>query len=677
VDVVLVTVDTWRADAAGFAGSTRVKTPAFDRFAAAGRVFTNARAHNVVTLPSHANILTGLLPFQHGIRDNSGFRLGSGTPTIATRLTARGYSAAAFVSAFPLDSRWGLSRGFSVYDDKVGKGTDTGDFQFPERPGPETVAKALAWWRAGPPGKRFLFVHVFEPHAPYAPTPPFDAEYRDAPYLGEVAAADAALAPLLDEVLSAPTGTVLAFLTGDHGESLGEHGEASHGLFAYDATLKIPLVVFGPRIGTGRDARPAGHVDIVPTVLDALGAPPDASLSGRSLLREAVPDRVLYFESLSASLNRGWAPLTGVLRNDLKYIDLPLRELYDLPADPGETTNLARERESDLKALARALPAEAKEPTRPGTPSAEEVAKLRALGYVASTGRRPAQTAFGEADDPKRLVAVDQALHRIIDSYQRGRMADAIAEAARLVAEHPHLIVAVEQLAFLYQQADRLPDAARVLKSYFDGPGKQGDARESLRARYGMVLSAMGRPKDAVRVLAPLSTSTDPDSLDALGIALADAGDFAAARDAFGRALVLDPADPRALESLGIVALRERKPDEARGAFLRALEVNPRLPGSLNGLGAAEMELGNSEAALEAWRKALAVNPSDLEALYNFGTFAGRAGRPEGAAALSRYLAVAPPARFPRERAEVEALLRSLTSAPLKPSLDGNRSRPR
>lgn len=668
LDVVLITVDTWRADAAGFAGNPRVRTPAFDRLAAAGRVFTNARAHNVVTLPSHANILTGLLPYQHGIRDNSGFRLNSGVPTLATRLTGRGYTAAGFVSAFPLDSRWGLASGFALYDDKVGKGTDTGNFQLPERPGLETVARALTWWLRQPPGKRFLFVHVFEPHAPYRPPPPFDVEYAANPYLGEVAAADAALEPLLNEILAAPAGSVLALLTGDHGESLGEHGEETHGLFAYDATLRVPLVLFGPRLAAGKDERPAGHVDLVPTVLDAIGAPPDPALPGRSLLAGAEPDRVLYFESLSASLNRGWAPLTGVLRGGLKYVDLPVKELYDLPADPAEKTNLARERDADLRSLARLLPPETKEPPRPGTPSAEEVAKLRALGYVASSGRRPARAPFTEAEDPKRLVAVDQALHRIIDLYQRGRMKEAVTEAERLVASHPRLAIGVEHLAFLYQQWERLPDAARVLRTYFAGPDRDGAAPEALRARYGMVLCEMGRPKEAVAILKPLSASTDPDSLDALGIALADAGDLAAARETFSRSLVLDPTDPRALESLGVVALREKKYDDARALYRRALDVNPKLPGSRNGLGAAEAALGNLDAAFEAWSAALALNPDDLEALYNLGTTAARAGRPEGAAALRRYLTLAPAGRFARERAEAEALLRSLAAAPRTPA---------
>lgn len=621
-----------------------------------------------MTLPSHTNILTGLLPFQHGVRENSGFRLPDGVPTLATRLSDRGYTTGAFVSAFPLDSRFGLARGFSVYDDRYGKGTDTGKFQFPERPGTETVSRALRWWRALPHGKRFLWVHVFEPHAPYTPPPPFDAEYADAPYLGEVAAADAALAPLIDEILSAPPGSVLAFLTGDHGESLGEHGELTHGLFAYDATLRVPLVVVGPRLPPGRDARLAGHIDIVPTVLDALGPPADPKLPGRSLIGPDEAGRTLYFESLSANLNRGWAPLTGVLRGGLKYIDLPIRELYDLPTDPEELANLAAVRDADVRSLARVLPQEAKEPPRRETPSREEIAQLRALGYLASASPPAARRTYTEADDPKRLIAVDQALHHVVDRYQHGKMTEAVAEAERLVAGHPNFPLGIEYLAFMYQQSDRLNDAARVLKAYFARPTAAREAHEALRARWGMVLSEMGRPKEAVAVLRPLAASTDCDSLDALGIALADAGDFAASRAAFGRALTLDPSDPRALESLGIVALREKRPEEARAFFRKALAVNPKLPGSLNGLGTAEAALGNVDAALEAWNQALIIDPNDLEALYNYGTAAARAGRPEAAAALRRYLAEAPPARFARERAEVQALLRSLAEAPRNPT---------
>ncbi len=484
-----------------------------------------------------------------------------------------------------------------------------------------------------------------------------------------MAASDAALAPLLDALLAASGSPILAFLTGDHGESLGEHGEATHGLFAYDATLKVPLVAFGPRFVSGRDGRSAGHVDLVPTVLDALGLPADPKLPGKSLLTPDDPaagaSRSLYFEALSASLNRGWAPLSGLVRGGLKYIDLPIRELYDLHADPRETANLAPAREADVRALARLLPAQSKEPVLRDAATREETAKLRSLGYVASSGRSAARTSYAEADDPKRLVGVDQAIHGIIDLYQRGKMADSLAAAETLVKKHPSLAIAVEHLAFLYQQLDRLPNAARVLKAYFAALPRGTAASEALRVRYGMVLAEMGRAREAVGLLAPLASSHDPDSLNALGVALADAGDFVRARDAFAHSLAEDPHDPSTLENLGIVDLRDRKFNAARDGFRKALAVNPRLPNALNGLGAAEAELGNLPAAIEAWTSAVNVNPNDLDSLLNLGRVAARAGRPDHAArALTRFLALAPPTRLPRERAEAEAILKTLPPHP-------------
>ena len=660
-------MDTWRADAAGFAGHARLKTPAFDRLAAAGRVYTNARTHSVVTLPAHANLLTGLLPFQHGLRDNSGAKLRPGIPTLATKLKELGYATGAFVSAFPLDSRWGLARGFDVYDDRYGKGTDTGSFRLAQRRGTETVTAALAWFKAQPPGRRFLWVHVFEPHAPYEPPPPFDAEYRDAPYLGEVAAADAALAPLVEEILASRGSPALAILTGDHGESLGEHGEATHGLFAYDATLKVPLVVAGPRIAAGTDARAAGHADVVPTVLEALGLPPDPTLPGRSLLAPADPaaaaGRVLYFEALSANLNRGWAPLFGVVRGGLKYVDLPVRELYDLTLDPGEERNLAAAREEDLRSLARAIPPEAKEPGRRTAPTGEEAAKLRSLGYVAGTA--PPRASYGADDDPKRLVAVDQAIHRVLAAYEAGRLPEAVAAAEKLVRERPGMTVAVEHLAFLYQQSDRLADAAQLLKAFLRARPADTAGIEALSVRYGLVLAEMGRAKEAVAVLAPLAASADPDTLNALGIAYADAGEPARARETFARSLAEDPSNPQTLESLAIVDLRERKWESARDGFRNALAINPARPASLKGLAEAETELGNLPAAIEAWQAAAHLNPGDAGALFNLGKAAARAGRTDLAAgALDAFRARTPPDRFPRERAEAEKLRKALAPPP-------------
>ncbi len=652
LDVVLVTVDTLRADAPGFAGNGRVKTPVMDRLADRGRVFDDAHAHNVVTLPSHTNILTGLLPFQHGVRDNAGMTVPAGLESIATRLKRLGYATGAFVAAFPLDRRFGLFRGFDVYDDHYGKGTDPLSFRLAERPGKDVVAAALAWFNAQPAGRRFLWVHVFEPHAPYAPPAPFAETYRDTPYLGEVATADAALAPLLDG-LAAPT---LVVLTADHGESLGEHGEATHGLFAYEATLHVPLVLAGPGVRPGRDARLARHIDIVPTLLASVGAPPDPALPGRSLLAEPEAGLPSYFESLSAQLNRGWAPLTGVLRGSEKYVDLPVRELYDLASDPKELTNLAPGRDASVRDLARLVPAAARKPVARNAPSAEEAARLRSLGYVVSTAA-PAEKTYGPDDDPKSLVAVDGRIHHLVDLYERGQINQAIDEGESLLRGYPTLTVAAEHLAFLYQQAERHDDAIRVLRGCLD----DGRGSDAIRIRLGMVLAEAGRAKEALAYVTPLASSVDPDALNALGIALADSGAFEKANTVFERARALDPESPVTSMNLGIAALKEGKLDDARAALGRAVTLNPSLPAAWNALGAVEAKQGNVDAALAAWAKVVTLVPDDVDALYNLGMTAAKNGRNEAAgAALRRFVGTAPAARYAREIGEARQLLGEL-----------------
>lgn len=319
LSVLLITIDTLRADALGAYGNPRAQTPWIDRLAAEGVRFDRAHAHNVVTLPSHSNLLSGQYPLAHGVRDNTGFRFPSDRPTLATLLKGRGYRTAAFVSAFPLDSRFGLDAGFEVYDDRIGAtGEMRSAFTVAERKGPATVQAALAWMAQHAQERTFCFVHLYEPHFAYEPPEPFAARFRDDPYLGEVAAADAALEPLLKPILEAGGGgRTLVVLTGDHGESLGEHGEMTHGTFAYESTLRVPLVVYGPRILKPAVVREAvRHVDVLPTVLEALAMDLPEGLPGRSLLSVAAggtaPPAPAYFEALSSSLNQGWAPLRGV-----------------------------------------------------------------------------------------------------------------------------------------------------------------------------------------------------------------------------------------------------------------------------------------------------------------------------------------------------------------------------
>ncbi|MFL6293054.1 MAG: sulfatase-like hydrolase/transferase [Thermoanaerobaculia bacterium] len=654
VDIILITIDTLRADSVGFAGNRDVSTPVLDRLAAAGRVYTNAHAHNVVTLPSHTNILTGRYPFQHGVRDNSGFTLPASVPTLGSLLKQAGYATAAFVGAYPLDSRYGLGRGFDVYDDDYPRGSNPAEFVMAERRGDQVIAPALAWWRSQTGKPRFLWVHLYDPHAAYDPPEPFKSRYAAQPYLGEIAASDSFLAPLLEPVLDGREAPALVVVTADHGEGLGDHGELTHGLFAYEATLHVPLVVWGAGVRPGRDDRWARHVDIVPTVLERLGIDPPEGLPGRSLL-EPPAEGDSYFESLSTNLNRGWAPLRGVIRGGSKWIELPVPELYDLPQDPGERKNLADSERRTVAALRSALPEEAVWPPRKGNVTAEEERRLRSLGY--SVGSGTTKTVYTADDDPKNLIGIDRKLHQVIDLYSRGNYEEAARLGREVIAERPELAEAYEQAALALRQLERHGEAIAVLRS---GIGKVV-ADELLRRQLGLALAETGQAKEAVEVLQPFAESGDPATLAALGIALSDAGRPAEGEQVLRRLLAQDDSDPKAHENLGIVLLRRNRAAEARDELKRALALNDRLPIAWNTLGVALYQLEGPEAALGAWRRAYELDPQQYDALFNTGLVAASLGRRnEARAALSQFARTAPPQRFDADIRKARALLQEI-----------------
>ena len=658
-DVLLVTIDTLRADAVGFGGNRRVATPALDRLAARGLVFANAHAQNVVTLPSHVNILTGLYPYQHGVRDNSGFKLDSSIPTLATLLKAKGYATGAFIGAFPLDSRFGLARGFDVYDESYPRGRTQLDFEMPERPATQVVAAALRWWDGQRGHPRFLWVHVYDCHAPYRPPAPFADAYRDDPYLGEVAATDAALAPLFAPFVSGKAAPALVVVTADHGEARGDHGEETHGLFAYEATLHVPLIVWSAGVvAPGRSAEFVRHVDVAPTILEAAGVPEPVGWPGASLFSDAPGKRPSYFESYSTAFNRGWAPLRGILEDGEKYIDLPIPELYDLRSDPAEQKNLASDRSGDLRRLARLVPAESAigaAAARRGAATSEEVARLRSLGYLSSSGKP--KKSYTAADDPKTLIGVDQQLHKCVDLYQTGRAAEATELARAIVRDQPGMSVGYENLGFLLRQGGATDEALDVYRKAADA----GVAGEDLTRQYGLALCEAGRPEEALKVLAPLSGSDDPETQNAVGIALSDSGRGPEAEKTFRRVLGADPKNVEALVDWGIVRLRASDPAGARDLFRRALAIDAAAPRAWNGLGVASARLGDDREAIDAWSKAVSFDPKLFDALFNLGLVAGRHGlKSRAREALERFVAEAPPSQYEPDIRKARGILKTL-----------------
>ena len=655
-DVVLVTIDTLRFDAVGFDGNTRATTPNLDRFAAEGRVFTSAHAHNVLTLPSHTNILTGLYPYQHGVRDNSGFRLDRKIPTAATLLGSRGYATGAFVSAFVLDGRYGLSRGFQTYEELYRHVDVPLDFEIEQSRGGDVAAAAVAWYRANAGKPRFLWVHLYDPHAPYDPPEPFRQRFADDPYLGEVAYADQALSPLLEAIRETKPAP-LFIVTADHGEARGDHGELTHGLFAYEATLHVPLMVWSPGlVAPGRDAAPVRHVDILATILDAVSAGSDARLSGRSVLStRSSAGSDSYFESLSANFNRGWAPLRGLVRGREKYIDLPIPELYDLAADPQETRNLAPDGPDRLRQLRRALLEIPAGPTDPGPVGSEEAAKLRSLGYLSGGSTR--KESYSADDDPKNKVGVDRQLHEFVQLVEKGDREEALRLARRIVASNPKMRMGYEHLAFLLREKGDLAEADRVLAQ----AEKNGLGGETLDGRRALILSEMGRAREAIALLQPYRESLDTETLNALGIALSDAGRGKEALAIFARIQEIDPGNGLAYQNSGIALLKLDRAAEARENLEKAIAIHDRNPRAWNALGVAWMRLGSPEKAIEAWTKAVAYNPKQYDALYNIGLVSARTGdQARAREALERFVATAPPAQYARDLAEVRSALAAL-----------------
>jgi len=623
LNILLITIDTLRADALGAYGNRTAQTPWIDRLAAGGVRFDAARAHNVMTLPSHANILSGRYPFDHGVRDNSGFRFPTTIDTLATLLKARGYRTGAFVSAFPLDSRFGLDRGFDIYDDAFVGARAQRAFLEPERTGVDTVKRARTWLDSGghEGAPTFTWVHLYEPHFPYAGS-----------YASEVAAADAALAPLVEPILTqGNTGRTVVVITADHGESLGDHGESTHGIFAYEATIRVPLIVYQPRLfSPATIAANVRHVDILPTILDALAVPQPSGLAGRSLLPtiagQAVEDLPTYFEALTASFSRGWAPLTGVVRGQQKFIDLPVPELYALDEDRGETRNLANGRASTARELANLLDGLSAGTPRaqPRVETAETRERLRSLGYVAAAADRPRQP-FAEADDPKRLIVLDTMLQDVTARYLAGDLQGALERCRDLVRQRPTMTVSLLYLAQLERDAGHLDAGIDALRRALVQQPRSTEAVSLL----GAYLSEAGRTKEAVSLLAPYVSSGDADvqAVSAFAMALAKSGRYTEALQALASARERDSSSASLLVETGTVSLMAGNRAAARAAFESAVERNPEIARAHTSLGLFACEDGRVDEARERWRRAVAADPRELDTLLGIATAQQRAGR--------------------------------------------------
>lgn len=615
-NVLLVTLDTTRPDHLGAYGSTKGATPVLDSLARDGVRFANAYCSTPLTLPSHCSILTGAYPLRHKVRNNGAYYLGAGEVTLAERLKERGYSTAAFVASFNTDSRFGLGQGFDVYDDRFLDDELLKAFKS-ERPADQVADAFLAWLGAKPRDRFFAWIHFFDPHTPYEPPSPFRERFAADPYDGEIAFMDRELGRIV-EALKAKglLERTLVVLAGDHGESLGEHGEADHGIFIYDATMKVPLILHAPGAlprGKVVDAR-VRLIDIMPTVLEWAKAGVNPEVQGTSLLPlvegKGAEDRTCYLESFYPVETFGWSELIGIVEGGRKFIRAPRSELYDLEADPKETKDLSSREARAATALNKRLDEVIRAhvtSTAPGrrTMTGEEEDRLRSLGYVAA-GAAP-KGGTGPLPDPKDRIGENAILTRAKSLESEGKYAEAEKDYRELVRLRPDVPWHYIGLGALLVKADRMGEGIEVLKAATRAMPDSVVLQARLASFY-MKAGRFSEAADASRAALKL----DPRNFDAMvigGWSEDMQARWAEAAEFYRKALDVEPENKTVRMKYAYVIGALGRGEEAARMDEALKKEYPKDPKIRTDLAVIYQALGKLDLAEENLRAAVALSP--------------------------------------------------------------------
>ena len=646
-DIVLVTIDTFRADRLG-----RGFTPAIDAVAARGVRFTHARTTVPLTLPAHASLMTAQLPAAHGVRENGG-TLPKEAPRLASILKSAGYATGGFVGAFVLDRRFGLAEGFDRYDDGVRRDPRAMDRLEAERPGADVVDAALAWLSTVR-SSFFLWVHLYDPHIPYAPPDEFRRRAGGDAYNGEIAYADAQLSRLLAAIAArGADGEPIVAVLGDHGEGLGEHGERTHGMLAYDSTLRIPLVLAGPGVPPGLVDAPVSIVDVMPTLLRLAGGMTlTARADGHDLLRTRRADRDVVGETIYPRA-AGWHPLSVLAGERWKLIKSSELELYDVAADPSESTNVAASHAGIVQGMsARLGDLSAGAPTPALDPAAAE--RLRALGYV-SGGAAPLDPG---APNPARVIDAWTAFETALGQVSSGSPAEGLPALRELTSRFPSASLFVGTLGRALLEAGHEREAVRVYRAAVERHPQDASLFHDL----AVAARSAGDAEEALRAeqAALALNANHPAALNGLGLLHADAGRTADAVDAFARAAAADPSNASYWTNLGNARRAAGDHGGAERSYERALEADPTYPDALNGLGVLLVQRRSASAAVPFFTRALERAPDFHEARLNLGIAYQESGDATRAAETYRRLLATAPASATRERAAARDLLTRL-----------------
>lgn len=629
--VLLITVDTTRPDRLEPYGSKTVETPTLARLAARGVTFEHAYSAAPITLVAHTTIHTGLEPPRHGVRNNGLHHVPGEVTTLAERLQDEGYATGAFVAAAVLDRRYGLDQGFDVYDDDLSAGRERHPRMVADRPA-EAVVTAATSWLGGLPEDRpfFLWVHLYDPHAAYSPPPPFRDRYRERLYDGEIAYMDSQIGLLLRHPRLG--GETLVTVLGDHGESLGEHGEQTHALLAYDSTLHVPWILDLPGGPRGlRLSQTVGQVDLVPTILDLLDLTAPDDLAGVSLLpvieRPSQPlDRQLYSETYLPFYSYGWAKLQVLRQGRYKWIDGPEPELYDTARDPRELSNLREQHPGTAHDLERdlheRLPTGEDRETQVDL-DAESRERLRSLGYLAA-GSGPVRPDDGELPDPKAMIDLHVGLERARFLARDRLYPQAVRVLEGVLRRDPNNLAALIDLGSALTESGDLDEAARITERALSLDPEY----PRLYLQMAAVEARRSGPARAVELLDE-ALRLDPKLTEARlrkAVQLRRAGRRAEMRAVLDEALELDPQSPAAQVLHARLVELPRDPAAAEDRARSALTRDPFLVSGWQLLGDVLEGTGRTAEALAAFREGLERNPDDAELHARLGLALARGG---------------------------------------------------
>jgi arylsulfatase A-like enzyme/Tfp pilus assembly protein PilF len=640
LNVLVITLDTIRADRLGAYGNTRVQTDFVDRLAERGVLFERCVAPTPLTLPSHTSLFTGTYPVFHGVRDNGNYVVPHELTTMAELLDEAGYRTGAFVGAFVLSARWGLDQGFETYTEPDGGyEPDLASIAQIQRRAEAVVDDAIAWLGQKPEGPFFAWVHLYDPHLSYDPPPPYAQEYADDPYLGEVAYADDQLARLQEYLRHAGLdSSTLVVFAGDHGEGLGDHGEDDHGLLLYQTTVRAPLIISHPKSPSRgvRREEAVSLVDILPTVVEAIGLRLPENVQGRSLWPLIGGDGTfdelpVYAETHYPKLHFGWSPLTSLQDGRFQLIQSPEPELYDLALDPTQQENVFDENDEisqrmtrELETLQERLGRGAMEAA--SAPDAETIAKLAALGYVASGIETPGSQEADDLPNPKDMLWLYNLLMQANNAVSEGDEVNGERMLLEVVEADESLIDGWVSLGKLYRRQGRMAESL----SAFREANEQRPQDPFLASRLANALISAGRAAEAEQhlLVAQEKHSDNPLIVFAMARVLENTGRLDEAEATFRKSLALDPESASAHVRLAAIALRRGDLPTSETELEAAQRIDPRVPEADLIRGQLLERQGRLEEAAAAYRNELAATPASLPAALSLSRVEGRLGRP-------------------------------------------------